>query len=106
VSDDQILLTPAEAESVLLDGPYIHNYANPGAGMFIGCDMERDRAIEALGKAVQLEIGGPACQNMKHGLVVWTTDNRPLFFEADPEKLSALEARKLSVASHDGDAGC
>jgi hypothetical protein len=96
MSDERIILTPEEAESILVDGEYVHNYANPGAGIFIGCDFERDGAIEAIKKAAQLEIGGDNCKRMGHGLVVWTTENRPLFFATDAEKLTALEASRMA----------
>jgi hypothetical protein len=98
VSDKKIILTPDEAISILVDGPYIHNYANPAPGMFVGCDYDRDQAIEAIREAVALEIGGPNSQRMGHGLIVWTSETRLLFFATDREKLEALEARKAVPA--------
>jgi hypothetical protein len=96
MSDEKIILTPDEAIGILTSGKYIHNYANPGGGIFIGVDFERPDAEKHIRDALQLEIGGPACKKMKHGLVAWSSERRCTFFETDPDKLDALEAAKAA----------
>jgi hypothetical protein len=98
MSDEKITLTPEEAESILVEGENVHNYANPAPGMFVGCDYERADAIKAIRAALQLEIGGDHCKRMKHALVVWTSETRVLFFQTDPAKIEAIEARKAVPA--------
>lgn len=88
--DDKVILTPDEAISLLAEGEYSHNYANP-RGMLIGCDYERDGVVKALREAKQIEIGGDACKSMRHPLAVWDAKDRLTFFEADMEKVAALE---------------
>lgn len=97
MSEEKIILTPDEAISILADGEYVHNYANPGAGMFIGVDFDRADAEKHIRDAVQLEIGGDNCKRMKHGLVAWSSNTRCTFFETDPAKLDALEATKTAL---------
>lgn len=94
MSEDKVILTPDEAISLLHDGEYIHNYANPRGGMFIGCDYDRKDAIEAIRAAYQIEIGGPECKRMRHPLAVWSSENRVTFFEADMGKVDAFEVAK------------
>lgn len=98
MSDDTpVFLTPEEAESLLLGGEYVHSIRQRGFA-FIGCDWSRASVIEAFAKALRLEIGGPACQRMGHPIVV-TDDHGPVFFEADMDKVAALEASKLGRAA-------
>ena len=98
MSDAKIILTPDEAISLLADGEYVHNYANPG-GMLIGCDYGREDAIKAFRSAKQIEIGGDACKAMRHPLAVWETEKRVTFFEADMAKVAALEGAKATGAA-------
>lgn len=90
MSDEKIILTPDKAESILVEGERVHSYANPGPGMFIGCDYDRADAIKAIHSALQLEIGGEYCKRMKHALCAWTSKTRVVFFETDPAKVEAL----------------
>jgi hypothetical protein len=90
MSDEKILLSAEEAISLLPDRKYVHNYVNPSSGMMIGCDLERSEAEDHIRKAVQREIGGPECQAMKHGLVVWNTETHLSFFETDMDRLNAM----------------
>ena len=94
--DDKIVLTADEAISLLPEGEYVHNYVNPTGAMFIGCDYDRDEVERHIRSAHQCEIGGPGCQSIKHGLVVWKTNKSLSFFETDMEKLKAMEAKKES----------
>ncbi len=92
--DGKIILTPEEAIGLLPDGEYIHNYVNPGAGMFIGCDFDRAEAEDHIRKAFALELGGDNCKMMKHALVAWSSERKFSFFATDPAKVEALEASK------------
>lgn len=98
MSDEKIILTPEEAESLLVEGEQQHNFANPNGGVFIGVDCSRDSAVKMIRAAHALEIAGPICQAMNHALVVWTSESRHLFFETDPVKVEAMEARKAVPA--------
>lgn len=93
MSDERILLTPYQATGLLCDGvEYIHNYANPAGGMLIGIDYTRPAAVAAFQNAVQIEIGGPACKRSRHPIIVWDSPTHHTFFEADMDKVNALEA--------------
>lgn len=92
-----VLLTPQEAESLLLDGEYVHTYRQAGT-VFIGTDWSREEAITAFANALRLEIGGPTCQGMGHPIVV-TDRTGHVFFAADMDKVSAMEAAKLGEAA-------
>jgi hypothetical protein len=94
MTDKPITLTADEAISALTGHEIVHRYANPAAGAFIGCDLTREEAENDIRAAVALEIGGPGCRGMKHGLVVWPTKTKLYFYEADETKLAALEAQK------------
>lgn len=96
--DDKLIITPAEAEALLIDGAEtVHNYANPAAGFMIGVDYERAHAIQAFDAAHQIEIGGPGCKASKHPIVVWDKPNRYSFFEADMAKVDAFEASRAAL---------
>lgn len=90
MSDDKIIITPAEAESLLAGGEYVHNFVDL-SGMLVGCDFERVNAVEAFKKAVQIEIGGDGCKSLKHPLVVWDREDHFSFFAADMDKVAAFE---------------
>jgi hypothetical protein len=92
--DPKLIITVEEAISVLSDDDTVHNFAQAGP-MLIGVDYDRDQAIDALRGAIQIEISGPAARGMGHGLAVWSDKTSVSFFEADPEKLDALERAKL-----------
>lgn len=94
-NDDKFIITADEAENLLIDGAeYIHNYANPAAGMMIGCDYERAAAIAAFRKAKLIEIGGYGCRGLRHPIVVHEDDGRYTFFEADMDKVRELETAR------------
>jgi hypothetical protein len=98
MSDEKIILTPDEAESLLLEGEYVHNYSNP-AGMLLGCDYGREDAIAELRKAHAIELGGDGSKSIKHPIVCWHTEKRHTFFEADMEKVEAFEAARSAAVS-------
>ena len=88
------ILTPEQAKSLLADGEYIHNYANPTDGVMIGADYKRTDAIDALNSAIQIEIGGEQCRAMNHALVVWENEHKCTFFATDPERIEEFEVMK------------
>lgn len=90
--DDKVILTAEQAAELLPEGQYVHNFSNPGVGMLVGCDYDRDDAIRALKEAKQIEIGGDQCKQMKHPIVCWHTEKRLTFFAADMAKVEAFEA--------------
>lgn len=92
--DDKIILTPAEAESLLAEGETVHNFVNPGMNLLVGCDFDRKAAIERLQNALQIEIGGEQCKRMKHAIVVWDSETHCSFFEADMAKVESFEAAR------------
>lgn len=92
MSDDRISLTPDEAAGLLVDGDYVHSFRQAGFAL-LGADWERAYAIAALSKAKSIEIGGPACQAMKHPIVMIDAHG-PCFLEADMAKTAEMEAAK------------
>ena len=90
------ILTPEEAETLLPGGDIVHNYLNPSAGMFLGCDFSREETTKALRNAVRIEIGGDACKKMGHALVVWDTDQHYSFFAADKDRVAELETKRAA----------
>jgi hypothetical protein len=95
MSDKQILLTPKQAKSLLARRKQIHTFRS-GSSILMGADWDRESIIEAIDKAAQIEVGGPQCRRMGHGLVVCTTDSNPLFVEVDEDKISKLESKLLA----------
>lgn len=94
MSDEKIILTADEAISLLPGGEFVHNYANPSGGIFLGVDYERVDAEKHIREALQCEIGGERCKSMKHALAVWSSENRVTFFETDMAKVEAMERAK------------
>ena len=94
MEDERIILTPEQATALLCDHEYIHNFANPAGGMFIGYDYERADAIAAFGTAKKIELAGENAKGMKHPIAVWDKAERLTFFEADMDKVAEFEARE------------
>lgn len=95
-SNKRMVITAEEAESLLYDGTdTVHNFKDGGA-MLIGIDYDREDAIESFRQAVQIEIAGAGARGMRHAICVWRAEKDYSFFEADPEKVDALEKEKLS----------
>lgn len=95
MSDDKIILTAAEAESLLADGDEIHNFINPQDSVLVGCDYERAHAIAGLRAAKRIELAGEIARSMKHPIAVWD-DLGVSFFEADMDKVAAFEADRMT----------
>ncbi|PWJ88400.1 hypothetical protein C8D77_111123 [Mesorhizobium loti] len=93
--DDKFPLTAEEAESLLAEGEYVHNFMQAGFAI-LGCDYGRAEAIAAFKAAKSIEIGGDGCKGMKHPIVVFGPDGRHSFFAADMAKVEALEASRAA----------
>lgn len=94
-TDNKLIITPDEAESLLQDGETVHNFAQAGFAI-LGCDYDRAAAIKAFREAKSIEIGGSSCKGMKHPIVIWDSDGHYTFFEADMDKVAAFEASRLT----------
>lgn len=88
---EKIFLTADEAIS-LLKGSHIHTFRNSPM-MLIGADWSKKSLVKLLKEVPpdSIEIGGEQCRKMGHGLVVWTSENDPLFVQVDDNKLTELE---------------
>lgn len=91
-----LILTPEQALALMPEGEYIHNFVG-GRGIIIGCDWTRAEAIDALHRAVQIEIGGPQCKKMGHPIIVWDSKTHHCFAQADMAKVEAFEAAALAT---------
>ena len=87
---NKIPLTAEQAEGLLADGAYVHNFAS-GPMMLIGCDYGRADAIKAFRQAKSIELAGPGAMAMKHPIAV-DDGERITFFAADMDKVAAFEA--------------
>jgi hypothetical protein len=76
MSDTNFILTPEQAESLLLPGERVHSFVNPPWG-FVGCDSTRKAVIRLIREAKLLEIGGEHAKRMKHALVVHASFLQP-----------------------------
>ena len=99
MSEDKVFLTAEQAESILVDGDNIHTFRS-STFTLIGADWSRKEIIKAIIQAHirgadNLEIGGEQCKRMGHSLVIWTSDNNPLFVECDKVKSQKLEDELL-----------
>ena len=88
------LITFEEAVSLLNEGETIHTFRNGGA-MLLGCDYSREGVLYIIKQHEStLEIGGEACRNLKHGLVVEDSAGY-LFIETNEDKLNAFDPLPL-----------
>jgi len=69
MDDDKELITLEEAIKRLPAGDTVHTFRQGGLCL-IGADHERDRLIEAMRTAPEIEVTGPAAQAMNHGLAI------------------------------------
>ena len=94
MDDNKRMVTPEEAEALLItDAKRIHTFRQGGPAL-LGADMDREDII-ALFKEFPnaIEIGGPSSRTMKHPLVV-IDETGPLFIEVDMEKLEIFDPLK------------
>jgi hypothetical protein len=66
MSEERIVLSPADAIALLPDGDMIHTFRQ-GGPCLIGADWEREKLIEALNK-YEVEVTGEMAQSMNHGM--------------------------------------
>lgn len=87
-------ITWEEAVRLLPEGEDIHVQYNDNYNIFLGADWSRDEVVDSLKKAHKIEIGGPMCRALGHGLCIWQkeTDARPAFVSHNEELLQQLEA--------------
>jgi hypothetical protein len=87
---DKILLTKEQAKALIGKRKDVHTFRS-GMNILIGADWRRKAILEAIDKTDTIEIGGDQCKKMGHALVIWTSDNDPLFVECDKEEIAKLE---------------
>ena len=67
--DDKELISLEAAIKRLPAGDMVHTFRQGGLCL-IGADHERDRLIEAMRNAPEIEVTGPQAQAMGHGLAI------------------------------------
>ena len=90
-------LTVEEALYCVGDKKQIHTFINAPFGL-IGADWSRENLVEKLENAQDIQIGGEACRNMGHGIVLFPQGAKKqsdfYFIECDNEKLSELDVEE------------
>lgn len=92
---DRIFLTNDEAIELLGNAEQTHTFRS-GNSILLGADWDTEElknTIKSLPEG-RVEIGGEQCMKMGHGLVVWTSENDPLFVEVNTAALLELEKAK------------
>lgn len=98
MSDEKVIITPVQAESLLIDDPYVHNFAQAG-NILVGCDYSREDALAAFNAAKLIELGGDGCKRMGHAIVVHDGRGSISFFAADKDRVAAYEDALMGAAS-------
>lgn len=91
MSDEQVQLTPAEAEGLLPDGDWTHSMVFGGM-MILGCDLSRADAVKMFADAKSIQLGGPVSYSLRHPILVFSQDDRMNGVQADMDKVAAFEA--------------
>lgn len=76
---DRTILDYEQAVSRLEDGDRIHVVSNPGYGLMIGADWDREKVLEFF-RDNTIELAGPIASASGHGLASADADRR-LFFK-------------------------
>lgn len=100
--DDKELVTLEEAVRRLPDGDMVHTFRQAGQAL-LGADHERDRLIDAMKNAPQIEVTGPQAQAMGHGLAI-LDDHGWLFIETANPLILARRSLRATIYSY-GDGG-
>lgn len=95
----RVILRAEEAIGCLPEGDVIHVFTNPG-GMLIGADWGRADVIEAIENADRIEIGGPGCRGMGHGIVVFPKRAK---FQSDLYFVESVEDKLKIYDTEDDD---
>lgn len=88
--ENQIFLTPEQAQKCLFKSETIHVFSNPN-GMLLGMDHKRSYILEMFNEADKIEIGGETCRKMGHGIVIHKQNGDLLFVQCDDAKLREIE---------------
>ncbi len=83
---ERVMLSYEDAVTMLPDGPQIHTFVNPGVGMVVGADWDRDEILELL-KTGKPELSGEQATRMGHGIVAWRQPEGKAIFIATVEGL-------------------
>lgn len=95
-TEERILLTKEQALSLIPKRGQVHTFRS-GTGILIGADWKVSTLRKAIKEAWSddIEIGGPQCLAMGHGLVIWTSKNNPLFIQVDNLELQKFNPLPL-----------
>ncbi len=74
---ERVFLSYDEAVAMLPDKETIHVFTNPGMGILVGADWDRESLLKVLAEH-RPELSGQVATEMKHGLCV--QDHYPLLF--------------------------
>lgn len=80
MEDEKKTLPFDEAVKLLPPGETVHTFRQSG-WMMLGADHQRDKLLEAMKAAPEIQVTGPSAQAMKHGLAIHD-DTGWLFIEA------------------------
>ena len=95
---ERVNLTAEQALAALIRNPDggAHMISNPGVGLMVGADWDKETTEAAIREARALHIGGHFCRANEHGLVVDTADGSRYFAHADNDKLTEYEKEETS----------
>ena len=92
--EKRIFLTAEEAINLLPEGNKIHTTFNPGVGVLLGADWDREDLIKKIRDSEYREVTGQNARSMKHGLALFNGgpiyQGDILFVETDMSKLDSL----------------
>lgn len=86
---ERIFLTKEEALPLINTKNY-HTFDNT-LGLLVGCDGSESYIHKLLDDALSIELSGKAARSMKHGLAVFTKQDRLLFIETLEDKIIEFE---------------
>jgi hypothetical protein len=69
MNNERVVVLPNAAIAMIPDQEMIHTFRNPGIGMLVGADWDRQELIKLI-KNSKVELSGPEAASMKHGLVL------------------------------------
>jgi hypothetical protein len=80
ITDRDNVVSIDAALAMLVEGETVHAFSNPGVGLLIGADWDRDDVEKAIREFGGAWVTGDMAQGMKHGIAV-EQDGRIYFFE-------------------------
>lgn len=66
-------------------GERVHTFRNPGVGMLLGADWDRDELVAAMTEAPEILVTGAQAQAVNHGLAI-SYNGSMLFIETVKSK--------------------